>query len=73
MAVYCVDTEANEGSEMTTLIDVLNDTEGRKAIDLLEDVLSSLRAYPDGDPTLEEIRDSLVDDIESRFDFRYEI
>jgi len=58
---------------MTTLIDVLNDTEGRKAIDLLEDVLSSLRAYPDGDPTLEEIRDSLVDDIESRFDFRYEI
>ena len=56
-----------------SLIDVLNDSEGRQAIDALEDVLSSLDAYPDGDRTLEEMRDAMVKDLAARFGFTYHV
>jgi hypothetical protein len=55
-----------------SLIDVLNDSEGRAAIDGLEDVLSSLDGK-DGDTTLEEMRDAMVKSIAYRFGFTYSI
>lgn len=55
---------------MTTLIDVLNDTEGRELIDTLEDILSSLRDK-DSDPVLEDARDGLIAEIQRRFGFTY--
>lgn len=55
---------------MTTLIDVLNDTEGRELIDTLEDILSSLDGK-EGDTMLEDARDNLIAEIQRRFGFTY--
>lgn len=43
-----------------SLIAVLNNPDGRRLVDAIDDVSSSLRSYPNGEPELERVRASLV-------------
>lgn len=56
-----------------TFIQVLNNPEYRRMVDAIEDTTSSLRAYPDGDPTLQRILTHQVDELFKATGFKYDI
>ena len=56
-----------------TFIDILNNPESRHLVEQIEDILSSLDSYPEGDAILEEIRDNLITQLETDFGFTYQI
>ena len=43
-----------------TFIEALNNEETRSLIDLVEECISDLDRYPEGNPTLEEMRDDFI-------------
>lgn len=55
-----------------SLKDVLNDKEGRRLVDALEDVMSSLRHQP-SDPTLKRLLVLARDELQSATGYRYSI
>jgi hypothetical protein len=56
-----------------SFIDVLNNPEGRRLVDAIEDTLSSLRGRPNGEPVLESILQSQIDDLEKATGYKYEV
>jgi hypothetical protein len=54
-----------------TFTQVLNHPQGRALVNQIEDVSSSLDAYPNGDPTLEAMLSSLLTELYDLTGFRY--
>lgn len=54
-----------------TFSEVLNNPEGRALVDQIDDVSNSLRAYPNGDATLEAMLVWLTDQLWEKFGFQY--
>lgn len=56
-----------------TFTDLLNNPETREVVEALEDVISSLSSYPNGDATLEAMRDAMIKDLHDCTGFTYQI
>lgn len=56
-----------------TLIDALNDSKSRAMIDAIEDTLSSLSAYPNGDKILSDILDRQINELKSYNGYHYKV
>lgn len=64
--------KSSEQPKAATFIDVMNDPEGRRLADAIEDTLGSLRGK-DGDTELERILHRQVEELEQKTGFRYQL
>lgn len=52
-------------------IEILESPITRPLVDSIEDLSSSLESYPDGEPVLESMRDSVIAELEAVSGFRW--
>ena len=64
--------DIREQEKATTFIEVMDNPEGRRLVDAIEDTLGSLRGK-NGDPELERILHRQVDELEEKTGFRYQL
>lgn len=55
-----------------TFIEVMNNEEGRYLVEAIEDTVSSLQAYPEGDRILESMLRRQVEELRNRFGYEYD-